>query len=139
MAAEHSMPRAKLRIGFVSTRLGTTDGVSLEAEKWTTVLNRLGHQCFFFAGLCDRPPEVSYVVPEAHFTHPSIVHTNNVAYNSPTRPPELTRQIQELAQYLKQHLYTFTAKYDINMLIVENALAIPLNIPLGIAITEFIA
>ena len=139
MGAAYTVHPSKLRIGFVSTRLGTTDGVSLETEKWTHVLTGLGHQCFFFAGLCDRPPEVSHVVPEAHFTHPSILQTYNLAFNSRNRPPKLTRQIQELAQYLKQHLYDFAKKYEINMLIVENALAIPLNIPLGIAITEFIA
>ncbi len=139
MVANRSIPGNKLRIGFVSTRLGTTDGVSLETEKWTAVLNRLGHECFFFAGLCDRPTERSYVVPEAHFTHPAVLQTYNLAFNSRNRPPELTRQIRELVQHLKQHLYQFTKKYDVNMLIVENALAIPLNIPLGIAITEFIA
>lgn len=135
----YSIPTGRLRIGFVSTRLGTTDGVSLETEKWTHVLTRLGHQCFFFAGLCDRPPEVSYVVPEAHFAHPAVLQIYNLAFNSRNRPPALTRQIQELAEYLKGHLYEFTRKFDIHMLIVENALAIPLNIPLGIALTEFIA
>ncbi len=139
MPAESALPSGKLRIGFVSTRLGTTDGVSLETEKWTTVLARLGHHCFFFAGLCDRPPDLSYVVPEAHFSHPAILQTYNLAFNSRNRAPELTRQIQELSHYLKQHLYQFVKQYDVNMLIVENALSIPLNIPLGIAITEFIA
>ncbi len=57
MVASYPIPTSNLRIGFVSTRLSTTDGVSLETEKWTHVLTRLGHQCFFFAGLCDRPPE----------------------------------------------------------------------------------
>jgi glycosyltransferase involved in cell wall biosynthesis len=139
MTAAYAVPTPKLRIGFVSTRLGTTDGVSLETDKWTRVLTRLGHECFFFAGLCDRPAERSYVVPEAHFRHSAILQTYNLAFHSRNRPPELTRQIQELAHYLKQQLYEFAKKYEINMLIVENALAIPLNIPLGIAITEFIA
>ncbi len=139
MVAAHPIPTTNLRIGFVSTRLSTTDGVSLETEKWTHVLTRLGHQCFFFAGLCDRPPERSYVVPEAHFNHPAILKTYDSAFTNRNRPPETSREIRDLADYLKKHLYEFTKKYDIHMLIVENALAIPMNIPLGIAITEFIA
>ncbi len=139
MAAAYPIPINNLRIGFVSTRFGTTDGVSLEAEKWSHVLTRLEHQCFYFAGLNDRPENVSYVVPEAHFTHPSIVKIYDAAFSTRNRPPQLTRDIRDLAEHLKTHLYKFIKKYDIHVLLVENALAIPLNIPLGIALTEFIA
>ena len=139
MASAYPIPTSNLRIGFVSTRFSTTDGVSLETEKWTEVLTRLGHQCFFFAGLCDRPAAVSYVVPEAHFTHPAIIQTYEASFSNRNRPPETTRQIRDLAELLKSHLYQFVQKYDVHLIIVENALAIPLNVPLGIAITEFIA
>jgi hypothetical protein len=40
------------RIGFVSTRFSSTDGVSLETEKWAHVLKGFGQECFYFAGLC---------------------------------------------------------------------------------------
>jgi glycosyltransferase involved in cell wall biosynthesis len=139
MVASYPIPSDNLRIGIVSTRLDTTDGVSLEAEKWTHVLTRLGHQCFFFAGVCDRPADLSYVVPEAHFGHPAIVKTYEAAFSNRNRPLELTRDIRDLAEYLKHHLYEFIKKYDVHVLLVENALAIPLNIPLGIALTEFIS
>ena len=35
-------------IGFISTRLQGTDGVSLETAKWSTVLERMGYTCYFF-------------------------------------------------------------------------------------------
>ena len=38
------------RIGFVSTRLAGTDGVSLETLKWVRVLESMGHISFCFAG-----------------------------------------------------------------------------------------
>jgi hypothetical protein len=61
------------RIGFVSTRIRGTDGVSLEIEKWAAVLEAMGHRCFYIAGLCDdRPPERRHIIPEAHFRHPEI-------------------------------------------------------------------
>ena len=63
---------ASKRIGFVSTRFAGTDGVSLETEKWANVLERMGCECFYFCGVCDRLPEISYVVPEAFFQHPTI-------------------------------------------------------------------
>lgn len=127
------------RIGFVSTRFSTTDGVSLETHKWAHVLEELGHQHFYFAGLCNRPAEVSYVVPEAHFEHEEIREISDVAYKLRIRPINITNRIHELRAYLKQHLYEFIQKFDIDMLIVENALSIPMNIPLGLALTELIA
>ena len=127
------------RIGFVSTRFSTTDGVSLETQKWAHVLSGLGHQMYYFAGLCNRPPEVSYVVPEAHFDHPEIREISNVAYQLRVRPFNVTRRIRELQWHLKQHLYKFIQQFNIELLIVENALSIPMNIPLGLALTELIA
>jgi glycosyltransferase involved in cell wall biosynthesis len=130
---------AGLRIGFISTRFAGTDGVSLETEKWATVLQRCGHHCYYFAGECDEPDEVSYVVPEAFFHHPVIIEINKVIFDANTRPPLLTRRIMELKDFFKEHLYTFVKQYDLNLFIVENALAIPINISLGLAITEYIA
>ena len=63
-------------IGFVSTRLAGTDGVSLEAEKWAKILESISMNCFYFAGELDRPSNCSYLAPEAHFTHPEIDEIN---------------------------------------------------------------
>jgi glycosyltransferase involved in cell wall biosynthesis len=40
---------------------------------------------------------------------------------------------------LKDHLYKFIQRFEIDLLIVENALSIPMNIPLGLAVTELVA
>jgi glycosyltransferase involved in cell wall biosynthesis len=129
----------KHRIGFVSTRFSSTDGVSLETRKWAHVLAELGQELFYFAGVSDQPAEVSCVVPEAHFSHPDVHEITQVAYSLRSRPPEMTRRIHELRNHLKKQLYFFIKKFDIELLIVENALSIPLNIPLGLALAELIA
>ncbi len=127
------------RIGFVSTRFNSTDGVSLETRKWSQVLERLGQSVYYFAGQSDKPEKISFIVPEAHFLHADIQAIANISYRSPTRPPEITHRIHELRGYLKDRLYEFIKQYDLELLIVENALSIPLNIPLGLALAEFIA
>ena len=127
------------RIGFVSTRFNSTDGVSLETRKWAQVLERLGQSVYYFAGQSDQPGEISFVVPEAHFLHADVQAIANISYRSPTRPPKITHQIHELRGYLKDRLYEFIKKYDLELLIAENALSIPLNIPLGLALAELIA
>jgi mannosylglucosylglycerate synthase len=127
------------RIGFVSTRFNSTDGVSLETRKWAHVLKELGQSIFYFAGQSDQPDEVSFVVPEAHFLHKDVQEIASTSYRSPTRPPEITQRVHELRAYLKDRLYEFIKKYSLDLLITENALSIPLNIPLGLALAELIA
>ena len=133
------MTPSRYRIGFVSTRLKGTDGVSLEVRKWVDVLNGLQHECFFFAGESDWPPERSYVVPEAHFQHPDILQLNADLFDDYIRTPTTSQRIDVLKTYLKLHLHRFIEQYDLQLLIVENALAIPVNVPLGLALTEVIA
>lgn len=125
------------RIGFVSTRLAGTDGVSLETEKWACVLEREGHTCFYMAGELDTPEAASFLVPECHFTHPEILETYQGCFDRRTRDPVVTKHIEVLKHRLKDALAEFVEAFDLDLLIPENALTIPLNIPLGLALTEF--
>jgi hypothetical protein len=127
-----------MHIGFVSTRLAGTDGVSLEARKWADVLSSLDYRCFCFAGEVDWPPERSYVVPEAHFEHPKVRALNQSLFGYSVRSPETSQTVQALKEHLKSHLYRFANSFALDLLVVENALAIPMNVPLGLALTEFI-
>jgi glycosyltransferase involved in cell wall biosynthesis len=133
------MTPSTARIGFVSTRLKGTDGVSLEVRKWAEVLSSLQHECFFFAGECDWPPDRSYVVPEAHFQHPDILNLTADLFDDYIRTPATSQRIDVLKTYLKVHLHRFIEQYALDLLIVENALAIPVHVPLGLALTEVIA
>jgi glycosyltransferase involved in cell wall biosynthesis len=126
-------------IGFVSTRLAGTDGVSLETAKWANVFESEGFNCFFMAGELDSPENISMLVPEAHFTHPRIQAINLHVYDNTRRERKISAEIHRLRLLLKERLYTFAEKFDIHLLIPQNALTIPINIPLGLALTEFIA
>ena len=126
-------------IGFISTRFAGTDGVSLETEKWADFFEELGFDSFYFAGELDRPPEKSYLVKKAHFQHPEIKDIYVTCFNARGRKRATTRHIYVVKEYLKDRLYRFVKKFDISLLVTENALTIPLNLPLGIAITEFIS
>jgi len=133
------MDNEQSRIGFVSTRLAGTDGVSLETIKWSNILTDLGHECFYFAGESDWPEERNHLVPEAHFEHPEIQALNTDLFDDYRRSPQTSRRIQAIKDHLKDHLYKFIDSFDLDLLIAENALSIPMNIPLGLALTELIA
>jgi glycosyltransferase involved in cell wall biosynthesis len=126
-------------IGFVSTRFAGIDGVSLEANKWSEILEQNNHQSFWFAGELDRNPEKSFLEPKAHFRHDRNQWINSQIFGKKRRKHVVTESIHTLRSFLKTRLYNFLQKFHIDLMIVENALTIPLNIPLGLALSEIIA
>ncbi len=133
------MEKQRGHIGFVSTRLAGTDGVSLEAAKWASILETIGYKCYYFAGELDRPPEVSYEVPEAHFKHREVEDLTIDLFDNYTRSSQTSGRIQALRYRLKEHLYQFVRRFKLDLIIAENALSLPMHIPLGLAITELVA
>ena len=123
-------------IGFVSTRFAGTDGVSLEASKWAAVLTRQGYGCFWFAGELDREPDQSLSVPEAHFKHPLIQQLNAQVYGQRRRTASVTDLVHFLRSKIKRELHKFVEHFQLDLLIVENAFTIPMNLPLGLALVE---
>jgi len=134
-----------MNIGFVSTRLAGTDGVSLETAKLVTILRRMGHQPFYCAGKLDPTSPPGMVVPEMHFAHPGAKRIQRKAFPSNCQPGaapdpgDLREHIKVAADQLTAALATFVDRFAIDILFPQNALAIPMHIPLGVALTEFIA
>ena len=126
-------------IGFVSTRFAGTDGVSLESAKWARVLWDDRHVSYWYSGLNDRSPDISHCVPEAYFGHPENLWINERIWGVKGRHRLISDRIYEFAQYLKSTLYDFRDRFGIDIVIPQNVLAIPMHIPLGIAVTEFLA
>jgi glycosyltransferase involved in cell wall biosynthesis len=126
-------------VGFISTRFAGTDGVSLETIKWADVFQKEGFSCFYFAGELDQPPDCSYLVEEANFTHPDIKYIYNHCFGVHRRERRITQKIHDIKEKLKDQIYNFIEKFNIDLLVPENSLTIPLNIPLGLAITEVIS
>jgi glycosyltransferase involved in cell wall biosynthesis len=126
-------------IGFVGTRFAGTDGVSLEAAKWARLLEDQRNVCYWYGGKLDTNPDVSMLVPHAYFGQPDVEWINQRVFRVSTRGPDVTRRIYAIADYLKGTLYDFTQGYGIEILVVENALTIPMNVALGVAIATFVA
>ena len=126
-------------IGFVSFRIAGTDGVSLEIQKWADIFERNKCKCFYFAEELETPEDRSFTSKYAHFKNPVIEEINNRIYGVSKREPDLTKKIHHYRKRIKQELFEFVDKFSIDVLVPQNALTIPLNIPLALALTEFIA
>lgn len=131
--------RRSINIGFISFRFQGTDGVSLETSKWAEVLEGMGHRCFYFSGLSDRPSDRSMVVEKAHFLDPEIRDYFSSFFSSTKRTREETLWIHSRREFFKEHLYAFIQKFKLDLLIPQNLLSFPLNIPLSMALVEIIA
>lgn len=130
--------RKKLSFGIVSTRICGMDGVSLETMKWAEVLESKGSSVYFLAGEIDTPRELSMTEPLLSFHNERIIKIQNALFETDSRDKALSREIDLCKLEIKEILYKFYQKFNFDILIVENALAIPVNIPLGLALTEFI-
>jgi glycosyltransferase involved in cell wall biosynthesis len=127
-----------MNIGFVSGRLAGTDGVSLETHKWAQVLDGMGHTAFYCAGELEDDGPPGLLVPEMYFHTEEADWIVDHAYGTTTAHPELRPRIERLAAHLKERLYEFVNQYGIELLVPENALTIPIQISLGIALAELI-
>ena len=125
-------------IGFVSTRFAGTDGVSLESSKWADVFEENDYRCFWFAGEVEREPDRTFLVPEAHFQHEQTQLINKQVYGNKGRNQAVTQAIHDMRSLLKSRLHDFISQFDIDLIIAENTLTIPLHVPLGLALTETI-
>ena len=124
------------RIGFVATRIFGNDGVSLEIRKWADVLEGMGHVCFFIAGQCDQDAERSQLIPEAHFMHPVIQEIGRQCFGRARRNPQVSAEIHEMTWVIKEKLHSAIRRFGLDLIIAENCLTIPMNIPLGLGVLE---
>jgi glycosyltransferase involved in cell wall biosynthesis len=130
---KQQLPRAQ-RVAFVSTRIAGTDGVSLEIAKWADVIERMGVECYYIAGELDRPADRCFLIEEAHFNHPAILDISRRAFDVEVRTPELTNDIVQMTRVIRDKLGEAIRTLKVDAIIVENALTIPMNIPLGMAL-----
>ena len=129
----------RLNIGFVSTRFAGIDGVSLEASKWAQIFEGMGHTCYWFAGELCKNMSVSISASQANFKYDQNEWINGQLFGSHKKSLQLPQIICNYKSSLASRLKMFINLYEIDLLVVENALAIPMHIPLGLALADVIA
>lgn len=135
------MSGGRLRIGFAATRIAGTDGVSLEVAKLATICGRLGHEVYYCAGELDPWLDGPHGrrAPEMHFAHPEARWIYDHSFGTTEATPDLRPRIAAMAGRLKDTIGRFVADFAVDCLFVQNALSIPMHIPLGVALADFIA
>lgn len=124
-------------IAFTQHRLGRTDGVSLEVDKWRTLLERMGHTVSYLAGNEDVPG--GHCVPELYPMHPV---TNRILTNATRELKDypdgeaLLRETREHADRIKPRMLSFLREKKIDLLLPNNLVSVGYNLPGMLAVHE---
>lgn len=130
-----------MRIGFIATRLKGTDGVSLEVGKWSKVFRRMGHEVFYCAGELAGYSAGGVLIPKLSFAHQSIINLSERAFGEAGAEDstKICDEIYATADEIRAPLRDFIRSNKLDLIVVQNALTIPMNLPLGVCLTGLIA
>ncbi|MFO7724454.1 MAG: glycosyltransferase family 4 protein [Oceanipulchritudo sp.] len=127
------------RIGFIQHRLGRTDGVSLEVDKFRRVLERDGHRVFYLAGNEDVPG--GQFIPELYpfdpVTRRILRNATRELTDYPT-PAKLMEAVRKQADRIKPGMHRFIKDNALDLIFPNNLLSVGYNLPGMLALNEVI-
>ncbi len=127
-----------MKIGIASTRLAGVDGVTFETAKWEVVLDGMGHELRLCAGEVDALRYQARLVPPMHFAWPPAERVTAAAFDPDSDPVAVQAETDRLAEQLLPVLHDWAGRNALDALIVENAWAIPMHLPLGLALRRLV-
>ncbi len=129
-----------MNIGIIIGRIGGVDGVALETEKWIAVLQSMGHKVYTLSGqFQERPmdPETETLVSEMSFFSPESFWSQKKAFFYPeTNPRELVEHLNLYSKVIYKKILNWISVRKIDLLISENASALPSHLEMGMAINK---
>ena len=131
-----------MRIGIIIGRIGGVDGVALETEKWIHILKKLGHEVFIISGEFESWqmdyehhtlfPALSFFVAEAEWEQ-------RKAFFEPDKDPNiLIDHVERWSEMIQKKLQEWVKKKKIEVILSENASALPCQLSMGVAIKKLI-
>ncbi len=131
-----------MKIGIIIGRIGDIDGVSLETGKWITILKKMGHEIFIISGrftehILDEDHET--LLPMLSFFSPECEWEQKRAFYYPDEDPdELMHHINHVSDVVTIQLFKWIISKKIQVLLIENASALPCHLSMGIGIKKLI-
>ncbi len=125
------------RIAILHYKVGDTDGVSLEIEKWKLALTSLGHEVTLCAGDLGQSDgvliaEMYHHTPEAERLYANTfiaLQGDEAAYRA---------EMEMVAGVIEERLLQFIADYDIDFLIPHNLWSVAMNPAAALALARVV-
>ncbi len=124
-----------MRVLIAGARFQGLDGVSLEAEKVAEGLGALGHEVFWLAGALE-PWHRGAVVREMGLFDPEAKALAAEAFAGEGEDPALEARIEAAGERLYQKIADALSGWAFDAMVVENAWAIPMQLPLAVALVR---
>jgi glycosyltransferase involved in cell wall biosynthesis len=131
-----------MRIGVIIGRIGDIDGVSLETEKWIHVLQEMGHEIFIVSGRYTAHPVDRHhetLITTLSFFSPECEWEQKRAFFYPDEDPEeLLNHLYHTSEVIAIQLFKWVIRNKIEVLLVENASALPCHLSMGMGIKQLV-
>ncbi len=127
-----------MKIAMIHYRIGETDGVSLEMDKWKLSFEKLGHEVIYISG--DKSAIDSVVVPRLSFKtaeHKKFFSNSYVKLTDYTEG-ELIDTFEKYSDELAEDLIKIIEDNNIDMIVPNNVSSLGFNVPIGIGIAKLI-
>lgn len=139
-----------MNIGIIIGRIGGVDGVALETEKWVEVLHRMGHTIHILSGIFEErfqkghaeiarlvPPSQRTVDARLYFFHDDVEQEQALCFSEHLGEEEEAVSILESnVRSLKNTICSWLDTVKPDLVISQNASALPMHLSLGVAIHE---
>lgn len=127
-----------MHLGMIIARAGGLDGVALEAAKWQTVLQSMGHSCSILSGEFEDDFTDETLLPELALDHPMTEWAQYIAFFGEPVDDEnaFLAELDAQADELATHIEHWIRDEKIDQLLIENALALPRHLQLGMALEK---
>ena len=131
-----------MRIGVIIGRIGGVDGVALETEKWIHILEKLGHKVFIISGEYEAfqiDPELHTLYPALSFFSKEAEWEQEKAFFQPDKEASpLLDHIEAHSEEIKETLLQRVKEKKIDVVLSENASALPCQLSMGVGIKKLI-
>lgn len=128
-----------MNIALCHYRVGETDGVSLEMDKWKKILVNMGHKVYYIAGSTGTSD--GYVIPEMNYRFEEDLKIERNAYlklEDYQDEDELIRAIKKQTLKIEESLKKFLIENKIDLIVPNNILSIGRSIPTAMAFVKVI-
>lgn len=125
-----------MNIAMMHFRVGETDGVSLEMDKWKLMLEKAGHQVYYIAG--SEGTSKAFVVPEMYYRDDYDAQLNHACFvdiGSYT-PESLKDALLKQSKKIEDQLVRLFHDLDIDLIIPNNLLCLGRSPHIAMALTE---
>ncbi|MEI6055943.1 MAG: glycosyltransferase family 4 protein [Lentisphaerota bacterium] len=123
-----------MKIALAHFRVGETDGVSLEMDKWKIALEKLGHSVFYIAGSKGTSENEVHIIPELHYMNEQ---NNRIAENAYKALKDydaigLENEIESISDAISFKINEVVRKNNIDMIVPNNIWSLGWGLPAGL-------